>query len=109
MSEHPRDLDELRADFEARQVTLLPYDPSQAGIVPDDLRLTGSNGKSWGQLVLAVFFLLFAAVLVAIPCLRNFEDGTPVDWILALGPLFLAWRIFRGVLRRSKRSAPSPK
>ncbi len=108
MSDHPKDLDELRADFEARQATLLPYDPTQAGMVPDNLRLTGSNGKPWTQLALALFFFLFAGVLAAIPFLRNFEDVTIVAWIVALGPLFLSWRLLRGLVHRSRNPDPIP-
>jgi hypothetical protein len=107
MTDHPNNIEELRADFETRQATLLPYDPTRASIVPDDLRLTESDGKPWGQVALAVFFLLLGAALVAIPILKDFEDNTVVAWIVAMGPLFLSWHLFRGVFRRTSRNPDS--
>ena len=104
MSDHPKDIDELRADFESRQRSLLPLDPKRARIDANDLFRPNGDGIPWGQLALAVFFLLLAASLVAIPILRDFEDGTLVAWIVALGPLFLSWRLFNGVFRRSTQS-----
>jgi hypothetical protein len=109
MTNRPKDIDELRADFVARQNSLLPVDPSRYRIDTYSLFWTDRDGMPWGRLALAVFFLLLTAGLVAIPILRDFEDGTLVAWILALGPGFFSWRLFGSIFRRFAQSGRGPK
>jgi hypothetical protein len=39
--------------------------------------------------------------LIVLPILKNFENGSPVAWIIALGPLFLIWKLVLGFFRNS--------
>jgi hypothetical protein len=109
ISQHPKDLDELRNDFAARQSNLLPSDPTRTRIGADDSPLKDNDGTCSTPFVLAVLFLLLAAGLLVVPILRNFEDGTIVAWILACGPLFLSWRFFLSAFQRLKRFGGGPR
>ena len=108
MSNHPKNIEELRADFEARQSNLLPSDSRRYSVIVNSPFWTNSDGSPWGRFTLALVFLLLVVALVAIPILRNFEDGTVVAWIIAIGPLILSVRLFREVFRRLTHSRRGP-
>jgi hypothetical protein len=108
MTQHPKNIDELRADFVARQNSLLPYDPTRAMIVADNSEWKDNSGMRWSQFVLAVFFLVLATILFVIPVLRDFADGSTVAWIVALVPLFFSWRLFLSTFRHSRRTEGRP-
>jgi hypothetical protein len=102
MSEHPKNLDELRADFIARQRTLVPFDPAQRRFFAS--APLWKEGEGVGRrFTVAIFLLLFATGLIAIPIRRDFEDGTIVYWLAALGVLFLSWRVFRDAFRTRRQ------
>jgi len=105
MNEPPKSFEEIRRDVESQQ---------KATVWPDTVR----NGKSidaflWrgdpkakpvqriGLVVFALTFLLFAVTLGSIPFQKNFEDGWPVDFLMALLALLLSLRLLRNALLRS--------
>jgi hypothetical protein len=108
MGDHPKNIEELRADFEARQSNLLPFDSRRSRVIVNSPFWTNGDGMPWGQLALALFFLFLASGLVAIPILKDFEDATLVAWIVAVGPLILSLRLFRDVFQRVTRAGPGP-
>jgi len=104
MSEHPKDLDELRADFIARQSNILPYDPARRRIRTSVAVWKDTDGMPKVRFALAVFLLVLAVSLIVIPFRMDFEDGTIVTWLIALGPLFLSWLLFHDACRSVRQS-----
>lgn len=107
----PRDLEELRADVEARQKNTLWEDARHGGKSVDAFLWRGDpNAKPVQRAGLVVFgsvFLLLAVCLVSIPFQKHFEEGWPIEFLFALVPLLLALRFFRNASLRSQKSSQS--
>jgi hypothetical protein len=107
-------LERFREDFEARQRNILPADPRRIGLGADAFLWKDNSGRRPGQWIAAALFLLLAAGIFSIPFLKDFEDGTVAALIVALGPLFISYKLFRDAFRRRKQpnhqvSANEPK
>jgi hypothetical protein len=108
------ELERFREDFVSRQRSLLPIDPRWIGMGADAFLWKDDPGRRPGQWIAAALFLLLAAGIFSVPFLKDFEDGTVLYLIAALGPLFISYKLFRDCLRRRKQpdhplSADQPK
>ena len=105
----PRNLEEIRADVEARQKNILWEDARQGGKSVDAFLWRGDpNAKPVQRAGLVVFgfmFLLLSVVFASIPFQKHFEDGWPIELLFALAWLLISLRLFRNACLRPQKSA----
>ena len=103
-------LEKIREDFQARQNNIL-WEDSQENARRMSASLWKPNAKSRpSAAAFAIFFLLLAVGIFAIPFLTNFEGGSVVAFFVALGPLFLSVKLFsRSFSSRRMRGSESGK
>ena len=104
MHNNPENIEELKADVEARQ---------RATCFPDTLETGGSvDAFLWkgdpkakpvqraGLIVFGILFFLLGVAIASIPFQKDFEDGSPMAFLLALGCLYVAFRLLHNAFRR---------
>jgi len=98
------EFDRIREDVEAKQRAVIWSDTIRNGGSVDAFLWTGDPHakiiQRTGLVVFGIMFLLFAVVIASIPFEKNFEDGSAVDFLMALIPLLISLRLFRNALLR---------
>lgn len=106
----PRDLEQLRADLDARQRNTQWEDARKGGKSIDSFLWHGDpNAKPVqraGLVVFAIAFLMFAVAFASIPFQKDFEDGWPFEFLLALCYLLISLRLLRNTCLRGQRAIP---
>src|SRR5579863_10365152 len=102
--EEPRDLQQLRADIEARQRNILWEDGRLGGRSVDAFLWKGDPKakpiQRAGLVVFGLMFLLPAVVFACVPFQKHFEQGWAIEFILSLFFLLIALRLFRNACLR---------
>jgi hypothetical protein len=106
--EEPRDLQELRADVEARQRNTLWEDARRGGQSVDAFLWKGDPHakpiQRAGLVVFGVSFLLLAVAIISIPFQRREEPGWGISFFLASLCVLISLRLFRNACLRSGKS-----
>jgi hypothetical protein len=109
--EEPRNLEELRADVEARQENILWEDARHGGRSVDAFLWKGDRNakpiQRAGLVIFGLMFLLLAVALASIPFQKHFEEGWIIEFVMSFGGLLIALRLFRNACLRPKRSVHS--
>jgi hypothetical protein len=102
--EEPRNLEELRADVEARQENILWEDARQGGRSVDAFLWKGDRNakpiQRAGLVIFGLMFLLLAVACASIPFQKHFEDGWSIDFFMSFGSLLISLRLFRNACLR---------
>ena len=104
-----RNIEQLRADVEARQRNTLWEDARQGGKSVDAFVWNGDRNakpvQRAGLFVFAVTFLLPAVGFASIPFQKDFEDGWAIEFLFAFLWLLISLRLFRNACLRAQRSS----
>jgi hypothetical protein len=97
------EFDEIRRDIEEKRQIIHTPDP-----LPDFYTLHAERVfRPSASIALGILFLLLAVGIFAVPFLCDFEGGSLMAWLIALGPLLLAIGYFRGAGRRIRGKGKS--
>lgn len=107
--DNPRDLDGIRADLEERQHNVLWEDARRGGRSVDAFLWKGDpNAKPVqraGLIVFAMGFLFMSLAAASIPFAKHFDEGWPIDFVMAAGALAISGRLFQNAFRRGPKHA----
>jgi len=95
----PNVLEEIRAEIEEQQKAVLWEDARKGGASVDGFLWKGDPHakpiQRAGLVVFGLMFLLLAVAMAPIPFQKHFEEGWPVPWVMGVGCLLIALRLFR--------------
>lgn len=105
----PRDLEQLRADAEARQQNTLWEEARRGGKSVDTFLWKGDPKakpvQRAGLVVFAIAFLLVAVVSASIPFQKHFEEGWSIEFLFSLFWLLISLRLFRNACLHERKSS----
>ncbi len=93
-------LDRILQDIADRQRNLLPADPRRRRFAGDWFLWKLDSKERPGLIFFAFLFLALGIGIFMIPFLLGVDAGNAVAWLIAPGPLFLSYKLFRGAVRR---------
>ena len=106
-SREPKTFEQSRAEVESSQKAILWEDARSGGLKVDEFLWKGDPNvkpiQRAGLIVFAVAFLLMSLAMASIPFAKDFDDGWPIEFVMAAGALAISGRLFRNAFRRAPR------